>query len=467
MTHRVFISYSGRDSEKAEKIRAALEDADIRCWIAPRDIAPGQQWGGSIVAAIESSKAVLVVFSQHANDSPQIAREMEVAVAKRVPLIPVRIADAMPSGDMQYFLGVSHWLNAYPKPLGTYLSDIVAAVQRVLSRNESTWHTIRARLPQGRNGRIALGAAGAVLVALVTAWAMRPSTPDYMEQFRSPLTGRWQTSMAGADGRVQDCILDVQEMGQAAFSDTCPMPFTGAHGSFNVANAGTWAPQIYQQGDDGTMLFQGGTLHGYSAAFRKTTFGNLVTRDAQHGEINWSKASNAEAVPDASRDIIPAGTGWPVKDVPGIARRSTEYVRSHWQKDAVLMAVQAKLTQGASGNAGNIQTPDGAVELSFQYYSPATQQGLQFTPNAAYGGIFPQGAIDRDPARALPDNFLDLPDAVANLRQRGMRGLLIVNAQLENWASGTSYGSVSLNGLQWMIDSALDERATVPASVLQ
>ena len=129
-----------------------------------------------------------------------------------------------------------------------------------------------------------------------------------------------------------------------------------------------------------------------------------------------------EPLPNAGGDIIPAGTGWPIKDVPGIARRATEYARGHWQKDAVLMAVEAKLTPGVTGGAGNIQTPEGSVELKFQYYSPETQQGLLFTPNANFGGLFPLGAIDRDPARALPDTFLDLPDAVANLHARGMRG---------------------------------------------
>src|ERR1700748_3466457 len=131
---RVFISYSSLDFAKADMIRAAIEAAGITCWIAPRDLSPGSQWGAGIVDGIEASEAVLVVFSQSANDSPQIAREMEQAVSRRKQLIPVRIEDVMPTQDMLYFLGVSHWFNAFAQPLPTYLPEIVATVQRVLAR---------------------------------------------------------------------------------------------------------------------------------------------------------------------------------------------------------------------------------------------------------------------------------------------------------------------------------------------
>src|SRR3954464_11486947 len=123
MSARVFLSYSSRDQPAADALCKGLEDAGIGCWIAPRDLAPGSQWGGSIVRAIEQCEAVVVLFSADANNSPQVAREMELAVSQRKPLIPVRIRDEMPTADMQYFLGVSHWFNAFPEPIGHYLPE--------------------------------------------------------------------------------------------------------------------------------------------------------------------------------------------------------------------------------------------------------------------------------------------------------------------------------------------------------
>ena len=78
--------------------------------------------------------------------------------------------------------------------------------------------------------------------------------------------------------------------------------------------------------------------------------------------------------------------------------------------------------------------------------------------------MYPMGVVDRSPERALPATFLDLPDAVAALQARGMRAKQIKEAQLENWAPGTTSGRAQLGGIEWMIDSALDERFTVPAA---
>ena len=118
---------------------------------------------------------------------------------------------------------------------------------------------------------------------------------------------------------------------------------------------------------------------------------------------------------------------------------------------------------GAAGGASNLHTPEGGVSLTFQYYSPSGQQLLNFTPGGMGGGMFPSDGVLRDPARALPADFVDLPQAVAAARGYGMQGVLVERAQLENWAPGTSYGSARLGGLQWMIDSAIDERYVVPA----
>ena len=52
MAHDVFISYSSKDKAIADAICATMEQAGVRCWIAPRDILPGMNWGASIVQAL-------------------------------------------------------------------------------------------------------------------------------------------------------------------------------------------------------------------------------------------------------------------------------------------------------------------------------------------------------------------------------------------------------------------------------
>src|SRR5215813_12531898 len=80
MAHDVFISYSQVDKTTADAACATLERAGIRCWVAPRDITPGDEWGAAIIKALDQCRAIVLIFSSSANNSRQIRREVERAV---------------------------------------------------------------------------------------------------------------------------------------------------------------------------------------------------------------------------------------------------------------------------------------------------------------------------------------------------------------------------------------------------
>ena len=71
MAHDVFISYSATDKPVADAVCAHLEADGIRCWVAPRDILPGQEYGAALVAAIEASRILALVLSRSAAASPR------------------------------------------------------------------------------------------------------------------------------------------------------------------------------------------------------------------------------------------------------------------------------------------------------------------------------------------------------------------------------------------------------------
>ena len=71
VAHDVFVSYSHHDKPEADAVCATLEAKGIRCWIAPRDVVPGEEWGAAIVDAIRSSRVMVLVFSKHANTLPR------------------------------------------------------------------------------------------------------------------------------------------------------------------------------------------------------------------------------------------------------------------------------------------------------------------------------------------------------------------------------------------------------------
>ena len=129
MAHDVFVSYSNKDKNVANAIVAELEQEGIRCWIAPRDINPGRSWGEAINEAIEGSHFMVIVLSANSNQSRQVVREVERAVANNVIIIPFRIEDIDPTGAMAYFLSTEHWLDALSPPLEKHIIKLTHSIK--------------------------------------------------------------------------------------------------------------------------------------------------------------------------------------------------------------------------------------------------------------------------------------------------------------------------------------------------
>src|SRR6185436_16094307 len=96
----------------------------------------GSEWGSSIVEAIKAAKVMVLVFSAHANASPQITREVERAVNKGIPIIPLRIEDVAPLASLEYFLSTPHWLDAFTPPLERHLEHLAEIIQQILGSQE-------------------------------------------------------------------------------------------------------------------------------------------------------------------------------------------------------------------------------------------------------------------------------------------------------------------------------------------
>ena len=134
MPHDVFVSYSADDKPTADGVCATLESRGIRCWIAPRDILPGTDWGAAIVEAINTSRVMVLVYSAKANESPQIKREVERAVNRGITVIPFRIEDVPMSTTLEYFMSMPHWLDALTPPRQQHLDRLADTTRVILER---------------------------------------------------------------------------------------------------------------------------------------------------------------------------------------------------------------------------------------------------------------------------------------------------------------------------------------------
>ena len=125
----LFISYAFNNAPIAEHVVKQLEKKGLKCFIAPRDIQTGNEYAHEIVSAITNSIATLLIFSEEANNSHYVLREINSAVSRNKTIIPLRIQDFLPSEAMEFYLGPTHWLNAFPEILDVHIDKIISTVR--------------------------------------------------------------------------------------------------------------------------------------------------------------------------------------------------------------------------------------------------------------------------------------------------------------------------------------------------
>jgi hypothetical protein len=166
MAHDVFISHSSNNRPIANAVCAALEGAGIRCWVAPRDVMPGRSYSGEITRAIQQSRAFILIFSEHSNNSEQVLREVQLAANSRLHLIQFRIDAVVPSDDLEYYLSGPHWLDAVTPPLEDHLEQLKNSMKALLA------------LPRtGEENKPAISSPPPPIAPISPAPAAQPSPP--------------------------------------------------------------------------------------------------------------------------------------------------------------------------------------------------------------------------------------------------------------------------------------------------
>lgn len=134
MEHEVFISYSSSDKTIADAICHTLEQHEISCWIAPRDVRPGIPYAREIISGIKYCHVMVLVFTRYSNTSEHVGNEIDVAFNSGKTIIPFLIDETPMNEELKYYLARKHWLVAYPDYEQRF-GDLVNAVSNILGRN--------------------------------------------------------------------------------------------------------------------------------------------------------------------------------------------------------------------------------------------------------------------------------------------------------------------------------------------
>ena len=135
---QIFISYSSKDNIEAFKLCEFLEQKGNQCFIAPRNIQPGREYGEEIINGIDSSEGMILLLSENSNQSPHVLREVERAVSKKIPIYVYSLEQVALSKSMEYFLMTHQWGSLDKEDIYFEILEWVNGLEKGESTKQST-----------------------------------------------------------------------------------------------------------------------------------------------------------------------------------------------------------------------------------------------------------------------------------------------------------------------------------------
>ena len=166
----IFISYSSNDERIANEMCALFEKEKLSCWIAPRNIEVGKEYGGEIIKGIEESKVFFLCLTKSSNESQHVLREVERAVNRKMPIVVYQQEETTLTKSMEYFLASTQWFvpgkdNDMEKLLWTVESIIEKQSQKATVLVEETFKDKSKK--DKKQGKLLGGIVAAVLLCAI------------------------------------------------------------------------------------------------------------------------------------------------------------------------------------------------------------------------------------------------------------------------------------------------------------
>ncbi len=294
MSPLVFISHSSQDRAIAIKICDALERRGLGCWLASRDIGPGENFQEAIVKAIRSVRVMVLVFTGNANHSNEIKKEVALASQNRLVVVPLRVEDVLPSDAFLYELSTRQWIDAFDdweRAIGRLAEQIsgIAGEKGDAPAHPSAGAGPAARAPRAWAAWLAAAAVTVLVVAgglaywIATERAPPAATATAPSAAASPalaphrdISGKWVTeTLINPYDRNQKSMLrfEFEQSGESLFGTV------REKGDFGASVKGIERGQV--KGDDIVFYTQGVSTTGsaeqtYKESYRGMLKGNEI-----------------------------------------------------------------------------------------------------------------------------------------------------------------------------------------------
>lgn len=131
MNKDIFISYSNKDRAFAEHLLTSLEEAGLKCFIAPRDILPSKPYHDEIKKGIQCATILLYLFSENSDNSEHVLNELQLVIDLSKPIIPIRLEERDPNRSA-YFIKRLQWIDALPPPPTDHIHRLSQKIKQVV-----------------------------------------------------------------------------------------------------------------------------------------------------------------------------------------------------------------------------------------------------------------------------------------------------------------------------------------------
>jgi len=188
MAGEIFISYRRADRAWAEMLHGLLRAEGVEAWYDAQ-VGAGEDWRIATAKALEDSKIFVLLFSESAAASSDIAKELAAATLEKKLIIPVRLQNIAPKGAFLYELASRNWINAYEDTEAKLaeLAKGLAHLARTGARDQSALRFERTDGGKARRQKWPLVAAAVAVIlvaASAAAWRFWPERKWIVEKSR-------------------------------------------------------------------------------------------------------------------------------------------------------------------------------------------------------------------------------------------------------------------------------------------
>ena len=206
----IFISYSSSDEQIANKICEHFEKEGLRCWIAPRNILAGKDYGGEIIKGIEESKVFFLCLSRAANESQHVLREVERAVNRNLPIIVYQHEETQLSKSLEYFLASTQW---FLPDENNGLDELVGIIGKIKEKKETPQNNEAEKAKSKKSSKKwILGLAATAVICLIAGLICFLSSQDKTEVAIGDVFSYGRIDLTGdSEENLNWMVLDIDE----------------------------------------------------------------------------------------------------------------------------------------------------------------------------------------------------------------------------------------------------------------